>query len=400
MSSDCFSLFYSSKFIDIKRILDENLKAFLVYIHKTNSDTFEYNTYFGYFCPLIYYGRIKLTDYRIIMAYKIAVFDAKPYDEAMFNKVNKEYGFELTFHKEHLHSGNVILATGADAVCIFVNAVVDAAVIDKLNSYGVKLIALRCAGFNNVDIAAAAGKIKVVRVPDYSPHAIAEHTLALMLCLNRKVHRAFLRTRDGNFSLNGFLGFDMYKKTVGVIGTGKIGKVVIGLMKGLGMNILAYDLYPDTAFAERENIKYVSLDELYANSDVITLHCPLTKETEYLINEKSIAKMKDGVMVINTGRGKLIHTKHLIDGLVCRKIGYAGLDVYEEEGAYFYEDMSDSVMTDDVLARLLSFNNVIVTSHQAFFTEEAMSNIAHTTMDNIQDFFAGKELINEVTSKG
>lgn len=330
------------------------------------------------------------------MAYKIAVFDAKPYDEAMFNKVNEKYGFELTYHKEHLQYSNVILATGADAVCIFVNATVDAAVIDKLCAYGVKLIALRCAGFNNVDLAAAAGKIKVVRVPDYSPHAIAEHTLALMLCLNRKVHRAFLRTRDGNFSLNGFLGFDMYKKTVGVIGTGKIGKVVIGLLKGLGMNILAYDLYPDTAFAEKENIKYVSLDELYAQSDVITLHCPLTKETEYLINEDSISKMKDGVMIVNTGRGKLIHTKHLIDGLICRKVGYAGLDVYEEEGAYFYEDKSDSVMTDDVLARLLSFNNVIVTSHQAFFTEEAMSNIAHTTMNNIRDYFAGKELVNEV----
>lgn len=334
------------------------------------------------------------------MAYKVAVFDSKPYDEAMFNKVNEKYGFELTFNKEHLEYKNVILATGADAVCIFVNAVVDAAVIDKLCSYGVKLIALRCAGFNNVDIAAAAGKIKVVRVPDYSPHAIAEHTLALMLCLNRKVHRAFLRTRDSNFSLNGFLGFDMYQKTVGVLGTGKIGKTVIGLLKGLGMNILAYDLFPDNAYAERENIKYVSLDELYANSDVITLHCPLTKETEYIINEESIAKMKDGVMIVNTGRGKLIHTKQLIDGLISRKVGYAGLDVYEEEGAYFYEDMSDSVMTDDVLARLLSFNNVIVTSHQAFFTEEAMSNIAHTTMNNIKDFFEGKELVNEVVYKG
>lgn len=330
------------------------------------------------------------------MAYKIAVFDAKPYDIAMFDKVNEKYGYELTYHKEHLDKHNVILATGADAVCIFVNAVVDATVIDKLYSYGVKIIALRCAGFNNVDIKAAAGKIKVVRVPDYSPHAIAEHTLALMLSLNRKIHRAYLRTRDGNFSLNGFMGFDMCKKTVGVIGTGKIGKVVIGLMKGLGMNVLAYDLYPDTAFAEKENIKYVSLDELYNNSDVITLHCPLTKETEYLIRDESIAKMKDGVMIVNTGRGKLIHTKHLIEGLVSRKIGYAGLDVYEEEGAYFYEDRSDSIMTDDVLARLLSFNNVIVTSHQAFFTQEAMSNIANTTMQNILDFIDGKVLVNEV----
>lgn len=330
------------------------------------------------------------------MAYKVAVFDAKPYDKAMFDKVNERYGFELTYYKEHLDSHNVILATGADAVCIFVNAVVDKHVIDKLCSYGVKLIALRCAGFNNVDLAAAAGRIKVVRVPDYSPHAIAEHTLALMLCLNRKIHRAFIRTRDGNFSLNGFQGFDMCGKTIGVVGTGKIGKTVIGVMKGLGMKVLAYDLYPDHAFAERENVKYATLDELYAQSDIITLHCPLTKETEYLICDKSIAKMKDGVMIINTGRGKLIHTRHLIDGLLSRKIGYAGLDVYEEEGAYFYEDYSDEVMTDDVLARLLSFNNVIVTSHQAFFTEEAMSNIAHTTLDNITDFFEGRKLVNEI----
>jgi D-lactate dehydrogenase len=292
------------------------------------------------------------------------------------------------------------LASGADAVCIFVNAVVDVAVVEKLKSYGVKLIALRSAGFNNVDIAAAAQHgIKVVRVPDYSPHAIAEHTLALMLCLNRKVHRAFLRTRDSNFSLLGFEGFDMYGKTIGVIGTGKIGKVAIGLFKGLGMNVLAYDLYPDTAYAESAGIKYATLDELYANSDIITLHCPLTKETEYLICDESINKMKDGVMIVNTGRGKLIHTKHLIEGLLSRKVGYAGLDVYEEEGAYFYEDHSDAVMTDDVLARLLSFNNVIVTSHQAFFTQEAMSNIAQTTMGNILDFFEGRELKNEVVYK-
>lgn len=334
------------------------------------------------------------------MAYKIAVFDAKPYDRVTFDRVNEKYGFELTYHKEHLDINNVVLANGADAVCIFVNAVVDSDVVAKLKSYGINLIALRCAGFNNVDILAAEKHgVKVVRVPDYSPHAIAEHTLALMLCLNRKVHRAFLRTRDGNFSLVGFEGFDMYGKTVGVIGTGKIGKVAIGLFKGLGMNVLAYDLYPDNAFAEAEGIKYVTLDELYANSDIITLHCPLTKETEYLICDESIKKMKDGVMIVNTGRGKLIHTRHLIDGLLSRKIGYAGLDVYEEEGAYFYEDHSDAVMTDDVLARLLSFNNVIVTSHQAFFTQEAMENIANTTMSSISDFFTGKELKNQVVYK-
>lgn len=333
------------------------------------------------------------------MPYKIAVFDAKKYDIDNFNRVNEKYGFELRYHKEHLDIHNVILANDCDAVCIFVNAVVDAAVIDKLVSFGVKLVALRCAGFNNVDIAAAAGKIKVVRVPEYSPHAIAEHTLALMLCLNRKIHRAFWRTRDSNFSLNGFLGFDMYKKTVGVIGTGKIGRTVVGLMKGLGMNVLAYDVFPNIEFAEQAGFEYVSLDEIYRNCDIITLHCPLTKETEYMICDESIEKMKHGVMIINTGRGKLIHTKHLIDGLVSGKIGYAGLDVYEEEGAYFYEDFSDKVLTDEILARLLSFNNVIVTSHQAFFTTEAMTNIAETTMQNISDCFAGKELVNEVIYK-
>ena len=330
------------------------------------------------------------------MAYKVAVFDAKEYDKQTFDKINEKYGFEFTYHKEHLDINNVILASGCDAVCIFVNAVVDARVINKLVSFGVKLIALRCAGFNNVDIKAAKGKIKVVRVPEYSPHAIAEHTLALMLCLNRKIHRAFLRTKDNNFSLNGFMGFDMHKKTVGVIGTGRIGRTVVSVLKGLGMNVIAYDLFPNKDFAQQANIKYVSLDELYKESDIITLHCPLTKETEYMICEKSLNKMKDGVMIINTGRGKLINTKHLIEGLVSRKVGYAGLDVYEEEGEYFFEDLSNEVMTDDTLARLLSFNNVIVTSHQAFFTKEAMTNIAETTMDNISDFFNNKDLKNEV----
>lgn len=333
------------------------------------------------------------------MAHKLAVFDAKPYDIAMFDEVNKSYGYEIEYFKEHLDSHNVILASGFDAVCIFVNAIVDKKVIDKLCSYGVKLIALRCAGFNNVDMAYAAGKIKVVRVPEYSPHAIAEHTLALMLCLNRRIHRAYIRTRESNFSLNGFQGFDMCGKTVGVIGTGKIGRTVIGLMKGLGMNVLAYDVYPNEQAAQDMGFTYVPLDEIYKNSDIITLHCPLTKETEYMIREESISKMKDGVMIINTGRGKLIHTKHLIEGLVSRKVGFAGLDVYEEEGKYFYEDYSDSVMTDDVLARLLSFNNVILTSHQAFFTKEAFSNIADTTFQNIRDFFDGKDLVNEVIYK-
>jgi D-lactate dehydrogenase len=327
---------------------------------------------------------------------KIAFFDNKPYDEASFKEVNKKYGFDIRFHKGHLDKDNVILSRGADAVCIFVNAVVDAQVIDELIENGVKLIALRCAGFNNVDLEAAENRIKIVRVPAYSPYAVSEHTLALMLTLNRKTHKAYSRTREGNFSLNGLMGFDMHGKTAGIIGTGKIAKILIQALRGMGVNVIAYDLYPDQDFAKKMNVTYTSLDELYQQSDIISLHCPLNKETEYLINEKSIAKMKDGVMIINTGRGKLIKTNALIKGLKSKKIGSAGLDVYEEESDYFFEDRSNNVIDDDVLARLLSFNNVIVTSHQAFFTQEALHNIADTTLQNIQDFVDGKPLINEV----
>ena len=260
------------------------------------------------------------------------------------------------------------------------------------------MIALRCAGYNNVDLPAAkAAGITVARVPAYSPHAVAEYAVALMLSLNRKIQRASWRTRDGNFSLNGLMGFDMYGKTLGVIGTGKIAKVLIGILRGFGMNVLAYDLYPDHAFAEANQVRYVSLDELYAGSDIISLHCPLTPETEYIINRESIAKMKKGVMIINTGRGRLIHSEDLIEGLKNKQVGFAGLDVYEEEEPYFYKDKSDKIIDDDTLARLLSFNNVIMTSHQAFFTREATSNIAHTTLGNIRDFVLGHELPNAVT---
>ncbi|MDD3494756.1 MAG: 2-hydroxyacid dehydrogenase [Dysgonamonadaceae bacterium] len=327
---------------------------------------------------------------------KIAFFDTKSYDKTFFLEKNQQYGFEIKFYKSHLNKDNAILAKGADVVCIFVNAEVDANVIDILVENGVKLIALRCAGYNNVDLKAAKNRIKVVRVPAYSPHSIAEYTLALMLTLNRKIHRAYNRTREGNFALEGLMGFEMIGKTAGIIGTGKIGKIVAQILKSMGINVLAYDLYPDMEFAEKNGIRYASLDELYQNSDIISLHCPLTKETEYLINEDSIAKMKEGVMIINTGRGKLINTKDLIDGLKNKKIGSAGLDVYEEESDYFYEDHSDIVIDDDILARLLTFNNVIVTSHQAFFTKEALSEIARITLQNIQDFFDGKPLVNEV----
>ena len=330
------------------------------------------------------------------MAYKIAFFGAKPYDIASFDKVNEKYNYDIRYYKGHLNPNNVVLTQDTDVVCIFVNDTADAAVIDAMVDNGVKLLALRCAGFNNVDLKAAKGKLPVVRVPAYSPYAVAEYSLALMLSLNRKIHRAYWRTRDGNFSLNGLMGFDMHGKTIGIIGTGKIARILIRLLKGFGMRILAYDLYPDMKFAGEEGISYVSLDELYRESDIISLHCPLTDQTKYMIDKDSIDKMKEGVMIINTGRGQLINTNDLIEGLKEKKIAAAALDVYEEEGEYFYEDKSDKIIDDDVLARLLSFNNVIVTSHQAFFTKEALHNIAETTLQNIEDFRCHRPLVNEV----
>ena len=330
------------------------------------------------------------------MAYKIAFFGAKPYDISSFDQVNKDFNYDIKYYKGHLNKNNLVLTQGTDAVCIFVNDTADAEIIDGLAKNGVKLLAHRCAGYNNVDLAAAKGKMKIVRVPAYSPYAVAEHAVALMLSLNRKIHRAYWRTRDGNFSLHGLMGFDMHGKTAGIIGTGKIAKILIKILKGFGMNIVAYDLYPDYAFAEEQGITYTTLDELYKQSDIISLHCPLTDKTKYLINDISICKMKDNVMIINTGRGLLIHTNALIEGLKNKKIAAAGLDVYEEEGDYFYEDKSDKIIDDDVLARLLSFNNVIVTSHQAFFTKEALHNIAETTLLNIKAFMENQPLANEV----
>ena len=331
------------------------------------------------------------------MATKIAFFDTKSYDRETFNKVNLQFGFDITYFKERLSMNTVSLTQGVDAVCIFVNAECDERVIQRMAEYGVKLIALRCAGFNNVDVAAAKKYgIKVVRVPAYSPHAVAEYAVTLMLTLNRKVYRSVYRTREGNFKLNGLLGFDMCGKTVGLVGMGRIAKELIKILKGFGMNILAYDLYPDLKFAEEYDVKIVSLDELYEGSDIISLHCPLTEETKFIINSESITKMKYGVMIINTGRGKLIKTEDLIDGLRSHQVGAAGLDVYEEEANYFYEDRSDKMIDDDKLALLLMMPNVIVTSHQAFFTREAVHNIALTTLQNILDFSEGKELVNEV----
>lgn len=330
------------------------------------------------------------------MALRIAFFDAKSYDIESFNVVNKDYNFDIRYYQERLSISTVPLAKGADVVCIFVNAECDAQVIDELVNNGVKLIALRCAGFNNVDLKAAEGRIRVTRVPAYSPHAVAEYAVSLMLSLNRKIYRAVNRTRDGNFTLNGLLGFDMYGKTAGVIGMGRIAKELIKILHGFGMNVMAYDLYPDHEFAKQYDVKVVSLDELYANSDIISLHCPLTPDTKFLINQDSIAKMKKGVMIINTGRGKLINTEDLIEGLRSKQVGSAGLDVYEEEREYFYEDKSDKMIDDDVLARLLMVPNVVLTSHQAFFTAEALHNIAVSTLDSVKEFAEGKDLTCEV----
>jgi len=328
---------------------------------------------------------------------KIAFFDTKDYDKDLFVEVNKEFEYELYFYKERLTPQSVTLANGMDAVCVFVNDECNAQVIDKLVELGVKVIALRCAGFNNVDLNAAKERIKVVRVPAYSPHAVAEYAVTLMMTLNRKVHRSWSRTRESNFKLSGLLGFDMYGKTAGIIGLGKIGREAAKILRGFGMNVVAYDVAWDENFVKENNISMVDLDTLYEKSDIISLHCPLTPDTQYMINNDSITKMKYGVMIINTGRGKLIKTEDLIEGLRSHQVGYVGLDVYEEEAAYFYEDRSDRMIDDDNLALLLMMPNVIVSSHQAFFTKEAVENIADTTMNNIKAFFAGEEVKNEVT---
>ncbi len=328
---------------------------------------------------------------------KVAFFDARRYDVDSFtNVLAGSEDIEVVFLKPHLGRDTAALAAGCDVVCTFVNDVVDAETISILHDKGIKLIAQRAAGYNNFDLRAAFGSIHVVRVPAYSPHAVAEHTAALILSLNRKTHRAFFRTRDGNFALDGLLGFDLYGKTAGIIGTGKIGQCVIEILRGFGMKILAYDAFPNSEASAKLGFEYVDLKTLYLKSDVISLHCPLTPETTYLIDEESIGSMKTGVMIINTGRGKLINTRDLITGLKSGHIGSAGLDVYEEEADYFFDDHSGEPLTDDVLARLLTFSNVLVTAHQAFFTAEALHGIAETTLDNIRKYFADGSLPNEI----
>ena len=316
---------------------------------------------------------------------KIAVFSAKKYDREFLSAANGSR-HELRFFEPHLSEETVGLAAGFDAVCVFVNDQVNAAVIARLHSLGVRLIALRCAGYNNVDLAAAKKHgISLVRVPAYSPYAVAEHTIALMLALNRKLHRAYNRVREGNFALDSLLGFDMHGKTVGVIGTGQIGTVVAQILTGFGCPTLAFDPIPNET-CRSLGVRYVALDELFAESDIITLHCPLTPENKYMINAAAIARMKNGVMLINTSRGALLDTLSIIDALKSGKVGYLGLDVYEEEEQIFFEDRSGLILSDDVFARLLTFPNVIITGHQAFFTREALSNIAATTIDNINRF--------------
>lgn len=313
---------------------------------------------------------------------KIAFFDAKPYDFPGFDRYAEDTNLEIKYFETHLNEDTVSLAAGFDGVCVFVNDTVNKTVVDKLYEQGVKVIALRCAGFNNVDTAACFGKIHIFRVPAYSPYAVAEHAMALLLTINRRTHKAYNRTREFNFSLSGLCGFDLHGKTVGIIGTGKIGRIFADICKGFGMNILAYDKFP----AEDSGLNYVELPELLKNSDVISLHCPLTEETVHIINKDSVALMKKGVTIVNTSRGGLIDTEALIQGIKEKKIGAACLDVYEEEGDLFYEDFSGHIVQDDKLVRLISMPNVIVTSHQAFLTDEALDNIAATTVDNLLKF--------------
>ncbi len=323
---------------------------------------------------------------------KIAFYDAKNYDQNSFNALNESYGYKIKYFDYKLNEDTVKLSRGYDVVCAFVNDTINEEVVDSLHEQGVGLIAMRCAGYNNVDFEAAFGKIHVVRVPAYSPYAVAEHALALIMTLNRKTHKAYSRTRDNNFNINGLQGFDLYQKTVGVIGTGKIGQIFANICKGVGMNVLAYDKFPN----EASGLDYVDLETLYSQSDIISLHCPLLKDTHHIVNESSMAQMKSGVMLINTSRGGLVDTEALIQSLKEKKVGYAGLDVYEEESEYFFEDFSEEIIDDDVLARLLSFPNVLVTSHQAFLTAEALENIASTTLESIRCFENGDELENEI----
>ncbi len=332
---------------------------------------------------------------------KIAVFSSKSYDRETFQAANKasvvHQRFDFTFLQPHLDSGTARLAQGFDAVCVFVNDHIDRDCLDQLHGYGIKLIALRCAGFNNVDIVHATDLgMHIVRVPAYSPHAVAEHAVALILTLNRQTHRAFNRIREGNFSLNGLQGFDLNGKTIGIVGTGRIGKVIATIMHGFSCRVIAMDPEPNKACLQL-GVEYVSLDQLFAQSDIITLHCPLTADNLHLINAETIRQMRDGVMLINTGRGALIETQAVINGLKSGKIGYLGLDVYEQEENLFFQDLSETIIQDDLFERLLTLPHVLVTGHQGFFTHQALNEIARITIDNICQYERGDTLTNSVT---
>ena len=324
---------------------------------------------------------------------KIVFYSAKPYDKIWFESLQQEYGMDIRFVESSLNLETAILAKNSPAVCIFVNDTADKEVIDTLYELGVRVILLRCTGHNNVDLVAAKNKIRVLHVPGYSPEAVAEYSMGLLLAVNRNIHRAYVRTREFNMNIQGLMGTDLFHKTVGVIGTGKIGQAMIKILRGFEMNILAYDPYP----IKDLNVSYVPLDELMKKSDVITLHCPLTTDTKYIINEKTIQEMKNGVFIINTSRGALIDTKALLETLKePGKIGGVALDVYEEEEGIFYEDKSNDIINDDTLARLVTFPNVLITSHQGYFTTEAMQTIALTTLENARQFETGTQLTHEV----
>ena len=331
---------------------------------------------------------------------KIAFFDAKPYDRPSFDKYGAEHGIKFKYFETKLNEDTVDLAAGFDGVCAFVNDTVNAAVIDRLCELGVDTVALRCAGFNNVDMKHAFGKIHVLRVPAYSPYAVAEHAIAMLLTSIRRIHKAYIRTRDFNFSLAGMTGFDLHGKTVGVIGTGRIGRVFIDICRGFGMNVLAYDKFPAKDLDNGSTVRYTSLDEIFEQSDIISLHCPLTEETYHIIDEATIEKCRRGVVIINTSRGALVDAEALLNGIKSRKVGAACLDVYEEESDFFFEDFSGHILEDDTLARLISMPNVIVTSHQAFLTEEALANIAQTTVDNLVSLKENGQCENELCYRG
>lgn len=323
---------------------------------------------------------------------KAAMFDTKPYDSETFDKMKGEH-ISITYFPVRLDAQTVSLAKGYEVVIVFVNDDLNKQVVDRLYEYGIRLIALRCSGFNNVDMKEAEGKIRIVRVPAYSPEAVAEHTAALLLASVRRIHKAYNRTRDFNFSIAGLVGMNLHGKTIGIIGTGKIGKAFMNICNGFGMKVLAYDTFP----SEGLQAQYVSLDELFEKSDVISMHCPLTDENLHLINANTIAKMKKGIIILNTSRGALIDTEALLEGIKERKIGAACLDVYEEESDLFFEDKSGHILQDDILARLLTMPNVLLTSHQAFLTQEALESIAETTLKNITEFYEGKDLENEIS---